>query len=90
MSKSNVQKAHSEHCWGAGKLDQAEQLWQKWMIQKQKKQSQDAGTLDMLHQEDALSLLQPCLDTFTGVRKNPTGPPVYDCVWVGGRQRNTQ
>lgn len=28
MSKSNVQKAHSEHCWVAGKLDQAEQLWQ--------------------------------------------------------------
>lgn len=32
------------------------------MIQeKQKKQSQDAGTLDMLHQEDALSLLKPSL-----------------------------
>lgn len=63
MSKSNVQKAHSEHCWVAGKLDQADRTTvAEWMIQeKQKKQSQDAGTLDMLHQEHALSLLQPSL-----------------------------
>lgn len=57
-----------------------------WMIQvKQEKQSQDAGTVYMIGQEDELSLLpiaaKACLATFTGVREGnhrPTRKPVYD------------